>query len=241
MALASRLEKHDLLEFRRLAAHLYKKNSKWDRKLLLTFSSSRRIGGLRASFFCSLHLTIETRQTLQGCYRDSSDFWKQRSCGRTSELLCVSSPFFLVLFETALIIHLPSTAISDRGNATPLLFSFATILFDQMLLNIYHGKPVSTTSPCLVSRSSPSPRSLSIGADSYPPHRSSLRRTPPNRTNGFARQATQGAFNKINAKGRARSFTTDLDGFKSAHVGLQWWVLKRSLFMFSVSFFLEGE
>ena len=33
MALASRLEKHDLLEFRRLAAHLYKKNSKWDRTL----------------------------------------------------------------------------------------------------------------------------------------------------------------------------------------------------------------
>ena len=32
VALASRLEKHDLLEFRRLAAHLYKKNSKWDRK-----------------------------------------------------------------------------------------------------------------------------------------------------------------------------------------------------------------
>lgn len=32
VALASRLEKHDLLEFRRLAAHLYKKNSKWDRE-----------------------------------------------------------------------------------------------------------------------------------------------------------------------------------------------------------------
>merc|ERR1719198_1622333 len=36
MALASRLEKHDLLEFRRLAAHLYKKNSKWDLSISLS-------------------------------------------------------------------------------------------------------------------------------------------------------------------------------------------------------------
>lgn len=33
LGLAKRLEKHDLLEFRRLAAHLYKKNSKWERAL----------------------------------------------------------------------------------------------------------------------------------------------------------------------------------------------------------------
>ncbi|GAA5893039.1 clathrin heavy chain [Sporobolomyces salmoneus] len=36
VALASRLEKHDLLEFRRLAAHLYKKNSKWDLSISLS-------------------------------------------------------------------------------------------------------------------------------------------------------------------------------------------------------------
>ncbi|KZO92891.1 clathrin heavy chain [Calocera viscosa TUFC12733] len=34
--LASRLEKHDLLEFRRLAAHLYKKNQKWDESITLS-------------------------------------------------------------------------------------------------------------------------------------------------------------------------------------------------------------
>jgi len=48
MALASRLEKHDLLEFRRLAAHLYKKNSKWDRAFLSSPFSSRQY--LRSSF-----------------------------------------------------------------------------------------------------------------------------------------------------------------------------------------------
>ncbi|GAA5870209.1 hypothetical protein JCM8547_006917 [Rhodosporidiobolus lusitaniae] len=36
MGLASRLEKHELLEFRRLAAHLYKKNSKWDLSISLS-------------------------------------------------------------------------------------------------------------------------------------------------------------------------------------------------------------
>ncbi|POY74006.1 hypothetical protein BMF94_2817 [Rhodotorula taiwanensis] len=36
MGLAGRLEKHDLLEFRRLAAHLYTKNSKWDRSIALS-------------------------------------------------------------------------------------------------------------------------------------------------------------------------------------------------------------
>ncbi|BGP54666.1 hypothetical protein JCM8202_001037 [Rhodotorula sphaerocarpa] len=36
MGLAGRLEKHDLLEFRRLAAHLYTKNSKWDRSISLS-------------------------------------------------------------------------------------------------------------------------------------------------------------------------------------------------------------
>jgi clathrin heavy chain len=40
LGLASRLEKHELLEFRRLAAHLYKKNSKWDREPFLLPSLS---------------------------------------------------------------------------------------------------------------------------------------------------------------------------------------------------------
>ncbi|KZT70754.1 clathrin heavy chain [Daedalea quercina L-15889] len=34
--LAQRLEKHELLEFRRLAAHLYKKNSRWDESITLS-------------------------------------------------------------------------------------------------------------------------------------------------------------------------------------------------------------
>ncbi|KAG8907666.1 hypothetical protein FRB99_002744 [Tulasnella sp. 403] len=34
--LASRLEKHELLEFRRLAAHLYKKNSRWEESIALS-------------------------------------------------------------------------------------------------------------------------------------------------------------------------------------------------------------
>ncbi|KAG9018769.1 hypothetical protein FRB90_009773 [Tulasnella sp. 427] len=36
VSLASRLEKHDLLEFRRLAAHLYKKNAKWEESITLS-------------------------------------------------------------------------------------------------------------------------------------------------------------------------------------------------------------
>ncbi|KAG9312892.1 hypothetical protein JVU11DRAFT_6325 [Chiua virens] len=36
IALAQRLEKHDLLEFRRLAAHLYKKNSRWEESMSLS-------------------------------------------------------------------------------------------------------------------------------------------------------------------------------------------------------------
>ncbi|THH32376.1 hypothetical protein EUX98_g1821 [Antrodiella citrinella] len=36
IALAQRLEKHELLEFRRLAAHLYKKNSKWEESIALS-------------------------------------------------------------------------------------------------------------------------------------------------------------------------------------------------------------
>ncbi|SGZ23972.1 BQ5605_C023g09673 [Microbotryum silenes-dioicae] len=36
LALATRLEKHDLLEFRRLAAHLYKKNGKWEQSISLS-------------------------------------------------------------------------------------------------------------------------------------------------------------------------------------------------------------
>ena len=56
--------------------------------------------------------------------------------------------------------------------------------------------------------------------------RSSLRRTPPNRTNGFTRKATQGAFDKNSAKGRARSLTTDLDGFKSVDAGVRRGLLK---------------
>ncbi|KAG8994614.1 hypothetical protein FRB94_012647 [Tulasnella sp. JGI-2019a] len=36
ISLASRLEKHELLEFRRLAAHLYKKHGKWDESLALS-------------------------------------------------------------------------------------------------------------------------------------------------------------------------------------------------------------
>jgi len=34
--LAKRLEKHELLEFRRLAAHLYKKNSRWEESISLS-------------------------------------------------------------------------------------------------------------------------------------------------------------------------------------------------------------
>ncbi|KAG8880927.1 hypothetical protein FRB97_000320 [Tulasnella sp. 331] len=36
ISLASRLERHDLLEFRRLAAHLYKKHGKWDESIALS-------------------------------------------------------------------------------------------------------------------------------------------------------------------------------------------------------------
>ncbi|GAA5918516.1 hypothetical protein JCM1841_003276 [Sporobolomyces salmonicolor] len=36
MALAARLEKHELLEFRRLAAHLYTKSAKWDKSIALS-------------------------------------------------------------------------------------------------------------------------------------------------------------------------------------------------------------
>lgn len=36
IALARRLERHELLEFRRLAAHLYKKNGKWDESIALS-------------------------------------------------------------------------------------------------------------------------------------------------------------------------------------------------------------
>ncbi|TCD68409.1 hypothetical protein EIP91_010810 [Steccherinum ochraceum] len=36
ISLAQRLEQHELLEFRRLAAHLYKKNSKWDESIALS-------------------------------------------------------------------------------------------------------------------------------------------------------------------------------------------------------------
>ncbi|EAU90123.2 clathrin heavy chain 1 [Coprinopsis cinerea okayama7 len=36
IALAKRLEKHELLEFRRLAAHLYKKNSRWEESIALS-------------------------------------------------------------------------------------------------------------------------------------------------------------------------------------------------------------
>lgn len=36
IALARRLERHDLLEFRRLAAHLYKKNGKWEESIALS-------------------------------------------------------------------------------------------------------------------------------------------------------------------------------------------------------------
>ncbi|KZT09895.1 clathrin heavy chain 1 [Laetiporus sulphureus 93-53] len=36
VALAQRLEKHELLEFRRLAAHLYKKNSRWEESIALS-------------------------------------------------------------------------------------------------------------------------------------------------------------------------------------------------------------
>jgi clathrin heavy chain len=36
LALAKRLEKHDLLEFRRLAAHLYKKNARWEESISLS-------------------------------------------------------------------------------------------------------------------------------------------------------------------------------------------------------------
>ncbi len=36
ISLASRLEKHDLLEFRRLAAHLYKKKERWDESIALS-------------------------------------------------------------------------------------------------------------------------------------------------------------------------------------------------------------
>jgi len=36
IALAQQLEKHALLEFRRLAAHLYKKNTKWDDSITLS-------------------------------------------------------------------------------------------------------------------------------------------------------------------------------------------------------------
>jgi len=36
ISLAKRLEKHELLEFRRLAAHLYKKNGKWEESISLS-------------------------------------------------------------------------------------------------------------------------------------------------------------------------------------------------------------
>jgi len=36
IALAKRLERHDLLEFRRLAAHLYKKNGRWEESISLS-------------------------------------------------------------------------------------------------------------------------------------------------------------------------------------------------------------
>lgn len=37
-ALAARLEKHELLEFRRIAAHLYKKSGKWEDSITLSKS-----------------------------------------------------------------------------------------------------------------------------------------------------------------------------------------------------------
>lgn len=40
IALAQRLEKHELLEFRRLAAYLYKKNGRWDQAIGLVKEDS---------------------------------------------------------------------------------------------------------------------------------------------------------------------------------------------------------
>lgn len=72
LKLARRLERHDLLEFRRLAAHLYKvRSSRAIVKRLYTdpsttTSEKRQVGGI--------HLFVKARQALQGCNGDRRGF-----------------------------------------------------------------------------------------------------------------------------------------------------------------------
>jgi len=72
LKLARRLERHDLLEFRRLAAHLYKvRSSRAIVKRLYTdpsttTSETRQVGGI--------HLFVKARQALQGCNGDRRGF-----------------------------------------------------------------------------------------------------------------------------------------------------------------------
>lgn len=73
--LASRLEKHELLEFRRLAAHLYKV---WH-PLLYDDSSTDAVPFEEKSTLGGVYHAFQTRSPIQGCYHHGRGFWVNRS------------------------------------------------------------------------------------------------------------------------------------------------------------------
>jgi clathrin heavy chain len=83
LKLASRLEKHELLEFRRLAAHLYKVCAVQDASPLIAkqaFSEKLAMGGINRSF--------EARQVVQGCHGHRCRFRRYIRGRRAHVLLC---------------------------------------------------------------------------------------------------------------------------------------------------------
>lgn len=79
MALARKLEQHELLEFRRLAAHLYKVSDPlwWPifQGVDKYFSEKQSMG--------RVHIVVQTRQAVQGCYPNCICVRQHRSCWRT--------------------------------------------------------------------------------------------------------------------------------------------------------------
>lgn len=116
--LAKRLEKHALLEFRRLAAHLYKVRHACG-SILVNVSANNTP--------CALH-----RKPQDGRHRSACR--KRTSCSRTP-----SSPPPHPTPLTSLRISLPTLSSSGTGNALLRRFTPASTCYALTLSWIYHG------------------------------------------------------------------------------------------------------
>lgn len=131
--LAKRLEKHELLEFRRIAALLYRVSEIRLNSLTSVEQPVRRLAGL-----------VQGRSAMAGCSRDCRREQADRRGGGARRVLCLHWKQGCLYCHSLRLLRARPTGLCGGDGKSPVWF----------IANVSHGDSVSATTPSLTTCSS---------------------------------------------------------------------------------------